>query len=448
MKLWNIAALGVWSGLAVGWTAGIGGVRAAETNAESQMRLLQQQNDALQAQVRKQQELIESLGREVAEIRQTNEKRDAAVEQLKEGSGSREPYSATAPGGFNLGKVQITGEGGVAFLESGSDGNYPNSEFRVSEARLFIDAPVWGDVYAFGEVNLATPESDSLNVKLGELYVDFEDVSQLWGHDRQLNVRAGRMYVPFGDEYLRRHAIDNPLVSDSLSDIWGVDEGVELYGSFGKFSYAGAVMNGGVPATHDFDADKALTLRLSYDPKPWLHFSLSGMRTGDLNAQEDYFSELWFGNWWFQSLGSSNTTEFHANLFEGDIGVRLPRGYLHAFGGYVYYGDNDPAGHNGRDVYYYCVEAVHDITRKLYAAGRFSQILAAKGFAIVGNGNAEYSGPTTLTTDLWLLSVGLGYRFSKNLVIKMEYSFEQGKELGGEVRKHENLFATQAAFAF
>ena len=59
-----------------------------------------------------------------------------------------------------------------------------------------------------------------------------------------------------------------------------------------------------------------------------------------------------------------------------------------------------------------------------------------------------YADPTALTTDLWLLSAGVGYRFSRNLVIKAEYSFEQGKEADGNARRHENLFATQAAFAF
>ena len=67
-----------------------------------------------------------------------------------------------------------------------------------------------------------------------------------------LNVRAGRIDVPFGEEYLMRDAIDNPLISHSLPDIWGVDEGIELYGAAGKFSYVVAVQNGGIPATRDF----------------------------------------------------------------------------------------------------------------------------------------------------------------------------------------------------
>ena len=446
MKQWNITALGVWGGLVVCLTSGGIAPGADETNTENRLRLLQEQNDALQTQVRKQQELIDGLSREMAEIRKSGAK--AEPDTASSGPGNADSTAASSPGGSGFGKLQITGEGGVAFFESGANGQYPNSEFRVNEAKLFFDAPVWGDAYAFAEVNLATPESSSLNVQLGELYLDVEDISKLWGRERQLNLRAGRMDIPFGEEYLRRDVIDNPLVSDSLSDIWGIDEGLELYGALGKFSYAAAVMNGSVLATHDFDADKAVVGRVSYDANRWLHLSASAMRTGDLNAQRDYLSEVWFGNWWFEPLGSTNTTRFHANLLEGDVVVRLPRGRLSAFGGYVHYNDNDPGVNNARDVYYYCVEAVHDIAHGLYGAARFSQILAEKGFPIVGNGDMSYNSRANLTKDLWLLSLGLGYRWNPHLVLKAEYSIEQGKELDGTVRKHENLFAVEAAFAF
>jgi len=33
-------------------------------------------------------------------------------------------------------------------------------------------------------------------------------------------------------------------------------------------------------------------------------------------------------------------------------------------------------------------------------------------------------------------------------LLKGEYSFNYGKELGGEKRNHENMFSLEAAFAF
>ena len=415
---------------------------------QEQLRLLQQQNQALQEQLRKQQALIDELTRKVSNIEEKGAENQQQVAELQ--AEMKQPPSASpAPGSFSLGKVILSGEGGVAFFNSGSQGQFPHSEFRVDEARLFVEAPIWGTASFYSEINLATREEPDIQARLGELYLDVENISRLWnGSERQLNLRAGRMYIPFGEEYMSRYSIDNPLISHSISDLWGVDEGVELYGKMGKFTYVTAVQNGGIPDTRDFDGDKSVAGRLGFDPSPWLHLSASGMRTGDLAVQGDVLSAMWFAGGFFRSLGSPATTKFHANLVEGDVDVRIPHGHLKAFGGYVNYNDNDPTADNSRGVYYYSVEAVHDLVGRLYAGARFSQVLADKGFPVVGNGNmgGYLFGP--LTRDLWRLSLGLGYRWSENLLVKAEYSFERGRLLDGTTRDDEDLFAAEAAFRF
>jgi len=257
------------------------------------------------------------------------------------------------------------------------------------------------------------------------------------------------MNTPFGEEYLVRYAIDDPLVSHSLSDLWGVDPGVEAYGALGKFSYVVAVQNGsGANGVQDFNGDKAVTGRISFDPNSHWHFSVSGMRTGDLSAQNDMVSAEWFGGGLFRSLGSPATTTFHANLVEGDVTVRWKSGHVGAFGGYARYNDNDSIADNGRDIYYYSVEAVQNLPKKFYAAARFSEILADRGIPIVGFGGFDDYFYTSLSTQLWRMSMGLGYRFSDRLIIKTEYSLEQGLEADGETRDHEDFFGTEAAFKF
>src|SRR5262245_42813806 len=226
----------VWSCI---WLASVNETAlGAEDSAEvkRQLLLLQQQNAALQAQINKQQELIDSLTRKVAEIQQANAKNDKRLDELKSDMATTDNENNHGTG-FNLGKVRITGEGGVAFFDTGSEGMFPNNEFRVDEAKLFVEAPIWENVFFFGELNIAAREKDDLDLRLGELYLDFAEVSQLLGRDRMLNIRAGRIDIPFGEEYLARDVIDNPLISHSLADLWGVDEGIELYGSVGKFSY-------------------------------------------------------------------------------------------------------------------------------------------------------------------------------------------------------------------
>ncbi|MBI2925567.1 MAG: response regulator [Verrucomicrobia bacterium] len=305
-----------------------------------QLQELRRQNEQLQQQLLQQQELIEKLTEKVSRLEGAEERRAADSASLKEGAGVPSADRGLLGGPLKAGNVVLSGEAGLAFFRSEAGGHFPNNEFRVDEAKLFLDARVWKDVFFFTELNLTQREEQNEDVRLGEIYVDFEDVSQLWGKERWLNLRVGRLDIPFGEEYLARDAIDNPLISHSLSDLWGVDEGVELYGSAGRFQYVLAVQNGGRPTLRDFTSDKAVVGRVGYDPNRWLHLSLSALRTGDLDVKNDRMSELWFGNGFIRALGpAATTTRFHADLAEGDVQARWRRGHVKSAGGYLRTGD-------------------------------------------------------------------------------------------------------------
>ena len=412
---------------------------AEDTNEEQQIRQLQQQNTILEQKVEKQDESIESLTEKVNELEATNATRESTP---------AENSTPPAPTGYNFGNVNVSGEGGIAFFNTGPEGFAPDSQFRVDEARLFVEAPIWKEVYFSGELDLATREEPGWDVTAGEVYLDWQDVSDLWGRDGQLNVRAGRIYIPFGEEYLRRYAIDNPLISHSVSDLWGYSPGIELYGALSKFSYVVAVQNVNDDGmTGLFDGDKSVAGRIGFDPNQHLHFSVSAMRTGSLNAEDHMLSAIWFSDGFFQSLGGPGTTWFHDDLVQGDVIANWSSGYVWAFGGYGHYSDNDPTVNNNRDFFYYSVEGLQNLPKKFYAVVRYSEALSNKGVPIVGFGNpGDYF--TALTTELWRLSLGAGYRFSPNFVLKVEYSFEGGQDLDGESRDEENFFGTEAAFRF
>jgi hypothetical protein len=91
---------------------------------------------------------------------------------------------------------------------------------------------------------------------------------------------------------------------------------------------------------------------------------------------------------------------------------------------------------------------VQHITSKLYAAARWSQMLAEGGFPMVGDGDSKKYSLNTLTETLWRLGLGAGYRFSPNLLLKAEYTLNGGEELGGVERRHENIVAGEVAFRF
>jgi hypothetical protein len=352
-------------------------------------------------------------------------------------------------------RIMLSGEGGFALLDTGNEGDFPHNEFRIDEARLFVEGSLGHEAYVFAELNLVTRETEDENFRIGELYLELEDVSRLWGRERQLNVRFGRMDIPFGEEYLTRDAIDNPLISHSLSDLWGIDEGLEVYGRFGRVSYALAVQNGGEPSFHDFNPDKAIVGRLAVDPNSTLHLSVSAMRTGDLDVRRDNISALWFGNGFLRAIGAPQaTTTFGGRLLEGDLQLRGKTRHLYLAGGAMRFHDDDRTTDNSRRVFFYLVEGAHDFfskgAHKLYAAARFSVISAPKGFPIVGHGafSEYFSNSASLTNSLWRLTMGTGWRLGPYLLFKTEYTFERGRNTNGDRRNHEDFFGMEAAARF
>jgi len=420
---------------------------AAEADLEHRLQSLEEQNAQLMNEVQRQQELIDLLSRRVADFGSQGVWTNS---EFQSSSTVGEPdAAAVSRSSAKLGNLHLSGQGGIGLFRTGSEGFSPHPSFRVDEARLFLESEVFNNTYFSAETDLATRENNSLDLKLGEVYLDFEDVSQLWGRNGQLNVRIGRLNIPFGEEYLNRYAVSNPLISHSVSDLWGFDSGLELYGALGKFNYVIAVQNGsGANGVQSFTDDKSVAGRIGYDPASWLHLSLSGMRTGNLDPSQDKISAIWFGNGFFRSLGSAETKSFHANLVEGDVRVNWRSGHVSGFGGCARYGDDDPSRNNSQDVFYYSVEAVQNLPARFYVAARFSDVLSGAGFPIVGNGDFGDYFFDQLSVRLWRLSLGVGYRFSEQLVLKTEYSIERGREAGGGSRDHEDLLGTEAVFQF
>ena len=413
------------------------------TDLKKELQELREQNRLLQNQLQQQQEMIDQLNHKFSGLEKTNEQRESDWRSWKADVEGTNPPPENSKG-FSIGNVVISGEGGAGFFDTQSNGKYPNAPFRVDEARLFFDATVWDDVYFYGQVDLITPQSPDNGLYLGELYLQFENLAKYWDMDQLLNARIGQFYIPFGEEYLYRFAIDDPLISHSLSDLWGYDPGIELYGSWRKLSYVAAVQNGGISTLNDGNADKSVAVRVGYDPLSWVHFSASAMRTGDLSVQSDGVSALWFGGGLFQSIGSTNASLFHVNLAELDASAKWKSGYVRVAGGYAGYDDNNSVSDDHRDIYYYYIEALQHLTPKLYGVTRLSQIRAPGGYLIEGD-TATLGLPTS---DLWRLSLGLGYSLSSHLVLKVEYLFEKGQLSTGGRRDHENMFATEAAFKF
>lgn len=416
-------------------------------SVEEQLRALSEQNRQLMEQLKAQQTIIEQLQARMDSSDRAGEKREAQVRELSH-QVAENTQPAVATRRENAGqKLVVSGVAGLAFFDSGSQGQYPHAEFRVDEAKLFFEAPVWTDTYFFAELDLILREQEE--IYLGELYVDFERAGRAFGWERALNLRVGRFNLPYGEEYLVRDVISNPLITHSLMDVWGVDEGIELYGEKGKFSYVVALQNGGHAVARDYDKDKSVTVRASYDPFSWFHISASAMRTGDLNVEDEGVSEVWIADGFFVPIGGPATTTFLGEMYELNGTARWKAGHVNVALGRADYSDNDPAADNSRRMNYGSVELVQTISGGFFGATRYSWIDAKNGYPLGGHGDGgKYIFSGLLTEELWRLSVGLGYRLGPPLVVKAEYMFEDGSMANGTKRSDEDLFAAEIGLKF
>lgn len=405
--------------------------------SEQPWQELLDQNRALRAQLEAQQHQLNDLRAQMNRLAATRESASSADAGDSAASTRAER------------QLIISGEVGIAFYSSSSRGRYPNQEFRVDDANLHLEAALGRKMYFFGEMQLAKHESFDEAFHLGEFYLELEDVSgSLGGPERLVNVRFGRVNIPFGEEYQHRNPLANPLVTHSLSDIWGTDEGIEVYGELGKASYAFAVQNGSSKTTHDYNADKALTLRVGFDVTPALHVSASGMRTGELASAREPVSEVWFGNAVFRNIGSAYSTTHEADLAEVDATYRWHNGHVWAAAGRARYRDNDPLADNTQHFEYFQFEAVQSFTREFYGALRFSTLRVDHGYPVPGIGALNTYFQTALRTkELQRITVGGGYRFNPSLVMKFDYSLETATLTTGDDRG-SSLVSFETALGF
>ena len=218
----------------------------------------------------------------------------------------------------------------------------------------------------------------------------------------------------------------------------------------GSLSLREAVpFNGGHPTFRDANEDKAVTGRIGYEPFSWLRASISASRSGDLDVNGDRISAQYFGNGFFFPLGEGETTDsFNVGLLQADVELSWRSGRLWGGGGYIDFEESGPEAVKDHTGSYFQLGMVQTIYGDLYGAGRFSQIFANDGFAIVGQGSIENFKESELTDNLWRLSLGLGYRLNAHVVLKAEFSMERGEDILGNDLKDRDMIGLQLAFGF
>ena len=275
------------------------------------------------------------------------------------------------------------------------------------------------------------------------LYLDLIDWGGIWrGH----TLRIGRHKMDIGQETWTDNPLESAVITNAVSHISGIDEGVNL---------RGPLSSGSRPWTYSVELVNG-SQGLSAAPAQWtwgvkvgglvtdkIHLSASYMRTGnlvkrdgtldkpDLNIAEVFDPPAgatgWRRSFWELDLRYGYGKEGVKPV----VGCEADEPWQLAFA----YGrfEDDAEGAPDRKGRFGYVEALWNPTRRVYLALRFSQI------ALDDDAVARLGGSPVEVNEYRRYSFGVGYRLSRLTHLKTEYTLNETR--GSTSKPRLNQFA-------
>ena len=225
-----------------------------------------------------------------------------------------------------------------------------------------------------------------------------------------------------------------PDVKDSwVPVIWGpaYTTGWSIFGSLGKFDYALDLKNAAISSHPDsWQLNSSL----------WRYPTVSGrlgFRPGpDWNHGISFSVGPYLSTEAAQDLPTGKTiSDYNQFTLDYDVSYSLKRWQLWAE---VFLSRFEVPNVGNADLMAYYLELKYKITSGLYAAARWNQQL----FGNVENGNG---GQEAWDNDMYRIDVALGYRFTRHLQSKLQYSFGHRN---GSLQQGEQLVAAQVTVKF
>lgn len=352
-------------------------------------------------------------------------------------------------------KLKIKGRFAVGYFDSDELGSFNNGSFQAPEAKIqFTFLP--DDINSvIMRMNLNNAAFNSMDY----FYLD-TNIMKLTPWEKSpftLTSRIGRFKVDFGEETWSNNPVESILPSNSAANVAGSDEGLQLAGKIGKekpLSWAVGIYNGNSGTGADNNWLKAASGKLSYNLLDPLYISGSYYYSGNLDTATSEMS--------IAGLATPPASAFRWSRQIGEVDVRYdykkgktlnPPAYCDSAAfvraAYGHFIDDAEAPLPGfataidREGSYGLVEAMYNITQKLYAAARASFV------GLNGPGNAASLNSTT-ANSYERYSFGLGYRLSKATLLKGEYTINSERKVpaGGGKDPNDNLVSFVIASQF
>lgn len=337
-----------------------------------------------------------------------------------------------------LAKLKMKGRAGFGYFDSGKAGSYPTGSFEVPEAKLqFSFQP--DDINTFVmrfNLNNATAQSPLLDY----LYLQSNNfLPMLKNTPFSLSGRLGRFKLGFGEETWTNNMVEGTLPSNSAGNVGVSDEGLELNGKvklekigLKPLGWVASVSDGNSGVGSDNASSKAFMGKLYYTPVDPLYLSASYYDSGSLKSSAAEMSIAGI-----TSRPSTAVGDWKRKVWEVDARYDFKKGKKplepiaysdsKAIARLSYGGFNDISNISRHGTFGF-VDGIYNLNKKFYTAGRFSFV------DLGGDTTASLNGVTANRYDRY--SLGFGYRWSENTIIKLSYDWN--KESGSNTEDSDN----------
>ena len=408
------------------------------TALKSQVQALMQRIEKLEAGQAKAKEEAVKTKEEMAKIKETTVATQASKVDL-----------ANA-----LSKLKLKGRAAVGFFDSGKAGSYPAGSFEMPDAKIqfAFEPDAINTVVMRFSLNNATAQSPLLDY----FYLQSKDfLPSLKNTPFSLSSRLGRFKLGFGEETWSDNLVESVLPSKSAAGASVIDEGLELAGKI-KLAELGlkglkplgwvfSISDGNSGVGSDSGTAKALMSKLYYSPIEPLYLSLSYYDSGKLKgAAEMSVAGLtsvptgaieWERRIWEldarYDFGKGKKPLDPPAFSDSKAILRLSYGAFHD--------TTSTAGAAERTGNFGLVDGLYNLTKKFYAAGRYSFV------DLSSDTTATLNSVTANKYDRY--SLGAGFRWSENTILKLSYDWNKTQGPGVD-DADDNLLSAIVATQF
>lgn len=381
---------------------------------------------------------------EELEVEQANQKEAIARKETEAVKEAESKVDLSNP----LAKLKIKGRAAFGYFDSGDAGSYVPGSFEAPDAKLqftFSPDEINSLVMRFN-LNNATAQSPLLDY----FFLQSKDfLPALKETPFSLSARLGRFKLGFGEEDLSNNLIESVLPSNSAAAVSVVDEGLEFSGkikldqiNLKPLGWVVSVSDGNSGVGSDSSSAKAFMGKLIFSPVDSLNLSASYYDSGSLKNSASDFK---VANLTSVPTGAS---DWQRNAWEIDARYDFKKGKHWADSplfsdsksilrlSYGEFSDKASVGIE-RGGSFGFAEGIYNLTKKVYTAGRYSFVDLSSDIT------ASLNSVTANKYDRY--SLGAGYRWSDNVILKLSYDWNKESGTNTEDVNNDLLSAVVAS---